>query len=129
MNSISGKENLDKHSTRRLGGKSSKMRLLKRSEQVLTIKAACLAMPLSLYYIGGDFNDTPSSFAVNYMAKGLKNAFREKGSGFGRTYNGDFPNFQIDYIMTSPQFDIADYQIIEKKLSDHYPVRSDLQLK
>jgi len=80
------------------------------------------------YIVSGDFNDTPSSFAVNQMAKGLKNVYREKGSGFGRTYNGDFPNFQIDYIMTSPQFDIEDYQIIEKKLSDHYPVRSDVLL-
>jgi endonuclease/exonuclease/phosphatase family metal-dependent hydrolase len=62
------------------------------------------------------------------MAKGLKNAFREKGAGFGRTYNGDFPNYQIDYIMASPQFDVASYLIIEKKLSDHFPLRSDLVL-
>ena len=80
------------------------------------------------YIISGDFNDTPSSYAVNAMAQGLKNAFREKGSGFGRTYNGNFPNYQIDYIMASPQFEVADYQIIEKRLSDHYPVRSDLLL-
>ena len=63
------------------------------------------------------------------MSKGLKNAFCEKGSGFGRTYNGDFPNYQIDYIMASPAFDVLDYDIIEKKLSDHYPVCSDLLLK
>ena len=53
------------------------------------------------YIISGDFNDTPSSYAVNQMAKGFKNAFREKGTGLGRTYNGDFPNYQIDYIMAS----------------------------
>ena len=81
------------------------------------------------YIISGDFNDTPSSYAVNAMAQGLKNAFHEKGSGFGRTYNGSFPNYQIDYIMASPQFEVTDYQIIEKRLSDHYPVRSDLALK
>jgi endonuclease/exonuclease/phosphatase family metal-dependent hydrolase len=46
--------------------------------------------------------------------KGLKNAFREKGSGLGRTYNGDFPNYQIDYIMTSPQFEVFNYKVIEK---------------
>ena len=63
------------------------------------------------------------------MCKGLKNAFREKGSGLGRTYNGSFPNYQIDYIMASQQFDVTGYNITEKRLSDHYPVRSDLVLK
>jgi endonuclease/exonuclease/phosphatase family metal-dependent hydrolase len=79
-------------------------------------------LPLSLYY-------TPASFAVNELSKGLKNAFRERGFGLGRTYNGDFPNFQIDYILATLQFDVLDYYIIEKKLSDHYPVRADLLLK
>jgi endonuclease/exonuclease/phosphatase family metal-dependent hydrolase len=31
--------------------------------------------------------------------------------------------------MASPAFDVASYNITEKKLSDHYPVRSDLVLK
>jgi len=92
------------------------------------IKAHAAQCPYP-YIISGDFNDTPASYSVNQMAKGLKNAFREKGSGFGRTYNGSFPNYQIDYIMASTQFDIASYHITEKKLSDHYPVRSDLVLK
>jgi endonuclease/exonuclease/phosphatase family metal-dependent hydrolase len=51
------------------------------------------------------------------------------GSGFGVTYNGAFPNFQIDYIFTSPEFTVKNYLIINKKLSDHYPVRTDLELK
>ena len=92
------------------------------------IKAHAALCPYP-YIISGDFNDTPASYSVNQMAKGLKNAFREKGTGFGRTYNGSFPNYQIDYIMASPQFDVASYQITERKLSDHYPVRSDLVLK
>ncbi|MFI5160533.1 MAG: endonuclease/exonuclease/phosphatase family protein [Sphingobacteriales bacterium] len=114
-------------SASRLGSKL-KSAFLKRSEQVFKIKehAATSTYP---YIISGDFNDTPTSFAVNQMSAGLKNAFVEKGSGLGRTYNGSFPNYQIDYIMASPQFDVADYVVIEKKLSDHYPVRSDLLLK
>jgi endonuclease/exonuclease/phosphatase family metal-dependent hydrolase len=100
----------------------------KRSIQVLKIKADAAKCPYP-YIIAGDFNDTPSSFAVNQMAGGLKNTFREKGSGLGKTYNGDFPNYQIDYIMVSHQFDVLSYKIIEKKISDHYPVRSDLVLR
>ncbi len=114
-------------SAKRLGLKL-KTAFLKRSEQVFKIKnhADSCSYP---YIISGDFNDTPASFAVNQMSKGLKNAFREKGSGLGRTYNGSFPNYQIDYIMASGQFNVTGYNIIQKQLSDHYPVCSDLQLK
>ncbi|MHB8206192.1 endonuclease/exonuclease/phosphatase family protein [Mucilaginibacter sp.] len=120
-----GKTNM--HSTKRLASKL-KSAFIKRARQVFKIKESASACPYP-YIISGDFNDTPSSFAVNQMSKGLKNAFCEKGSGFGKTYNGDFPNFQIDYIMVSPSLNVLDYDIIEKRLSDHYPVVSDLQLK
>jgi endonuclease/exonuclease/phosphatase family metal-dependent hydrolase len=115
------------HSTMRLAGKL-KRAFLKRAEQVLKIKAHATQCAYP-YIISGDFNDTPTSFAVNRMAKGLKNAFGEKGFGLGRTYNGDFPNYQIDYVMATPGFEIKGYQIIKKKLSDHYPVVSDLVLR
>jgi endonuclease/exonuclease/phosphatase family metal-dependent hydrolase len=117
----------DYSSTKRLGDKLKKA-FLKRAEQVDMVKADAARCPYP-YVISGDFNDTPTSYAVNQMAKGLKNAFREKGFGLGRTYNGDFPNYQIDYIMTNNQFDIASYTIVEKKLSDHFPVFADLVLK
>jgi endonuclease/exonuclease/phosphatase family metal-dependent hydrolase len=127
LNSVSKDGKPDVGSTKRLGSKL-KTAFLKRSEQVFKVKNHADTCPYP-YIISGDFNDTPASFAVNQMCKGLKNAFREKGSGLGRTYNGNFPNYQIDYIMASPAFDVASYNITEKKLSDHYPVRSDLVLK
>lgn len=123
---VSDKGKTDVPSVRRIGGKL-KRAFLKRAEQVTLIKAHMAQCPYP-YIIAGDFNDTPSSFAVNQMARGLKNAFSEKGSGLGRTYNGSFPNYQIDYIMTSKQFDVRAYGVIRKKLSDHYPVYSDLIL-
>lgn len=126
LDSVSKRGKTDMQSTKRLGGKL-KTAFIKRSEQVFKVKDHAAQCPYP-YIIMGDFNDTPTSFAVNQMAKDLKNAFREKGSGFGRTYNGDFPNYQIDYIMASKQFDIVTYKIIEKKLSDHYPLRSDVVL-
>ncbi|NEU10045.1 endonuclease/exonuclease/phosphatase family protein [Flavihumibacter sp. R14] len=116
----------DVKSSRRIGSRL-KQAFLKRSDQVKLVKehAAKCKTP---YLVAGDFNDTPVSFAVNEMAEGLSNGFRKKGSGFGITYNGDFPNFQIDYILASEEFEIKNYQIISKKLSDHYPVRTDLEL-
>ena len=119
--------NTNMHSTKRLAAKL-KLAFIKRAKQVFKVKESAAACPYP-YIISGDFNDTPSSYAVNQMSKGLKNAFCEKGSGFGKTYNGDFPNFQIDYIMVNPGFDVLNYDIIEKRLSDHYPVVSDVALK
>jgi len=127
LDSVSHRGKTSMGSTKRLFSKL-KQAFIKRSEQVAKIRQDAADCPYP-FIISGDFNDTPSSFAVNQMGKGLKNAFNEKGAGLGRTYNGDFPNYQIDYIMASPGFDILDYDITQKKLSDHYPVCSDLLLK
>jgi endonuclease/exonuclease/phosphatase family metal-dependent hydrolase len=127
LNDVSKEGKANMTSSRRIGSKL-KTAFIKRSEQVKLVKQHMSTCPYP-YIVAGDFNDTPSSFAVNQMSKGLKNAFREKGSSLGRTYNGDFPNYQIDYIMTSKQFDILTYAVIRKKLSDHYPIYSDVRLK
>ncbi len=81
------------------------------------------------YLIAGDFNDTPASYVVTRITNGLNNAFIKQGSGLGKTYNGKFPNFQIDYIATSKDLEVLNYKITEAKLSDHFPVRSDLKFK
>ncbi len=114
LDSISKKGKTDMHSFRRIGGKL-KQAFIARSKQVHLIKEHIKQCPYP-YIIAGDFNDTPSSYAVHEIAKGLKNAFREKGNGLGRSYNGDFPNYQIDYILATPRFKVEDYRVIEKKL-------------
>lgn len=127
LDGISKKGRTDMLSSRRIGSKL-KRAFIKRSEQVARLKKQLATCPYP-YIVTGDFNDTPSSFAVSQMSEGLKNAFRQKGAGLGRTYNGDFPNYQIDYILTTKQFDVLTYGVIRKKLSDHYPIYSDLRLK
>lgn len=114
-------------SPRKIGGRL-KRAFIKRGNQAKILKEHADKSPVP-YIIAGDFNDTPISYTVKTIAKGMNNSFREMGSGFGITYNGAFPNFQIDYIFTSPEFKVKNYLIIKKKLSDHYPVRSDLELK
>lgn len=98
-----------------------------RSLQVSRIKSHIAACPYP-YIIGGDFNDTPVSFSVNQLSEGGKDAFREKGSGYVTTYYTSFP-LQIDHIIASSQFNILSYQAIDRKISDHKPVISDLALK
>ena len=104
-----------------------KTAFIKRSEQVKILRKE-IEFCTTPYIVMGDFNDTPVSYAITQMSKNLKNGFLEKGSGLGITYNGDFPNFQIDYIFASKQFDFEDYKIIKKDFSDHYPVCSTVTL-
>lgn len=105
-----------------------KMAFRKRSRQVDVMKAH-MRTCTTPFVLTGDFNDTPASYAVTKMSDSLYNAFKEKGWGLGKTYNGKFPNFQIDYIMTTKDITIDNYRVIKTELSDHYPVRSDLRLK
>lgn len=100
---------------------------LKRSAQVDIMKDHMRACNTP-FLIAGDFNDTPASYAVTELTKLLNNTFKEQGTGFGRTYNGKFPNFQIDYIATTKDIKVHNYRIIKAQLSDHFPVRSDLTL-
>jgi len=113
-------------STRRIGSRL-KWAFYERSEQARHVKEE-IDRCRKPVIIMGDFNDTPLSYAVNTISNNLNNSFMEKGRGWGITYNGDFPNFQIDYILSSKAFEIKHYQILKKKLSDHYAVWSDLTL-
>ena len=99
----------------------------RRSEQVNMMKSEMQQCKLP-FIIAGDFNDTPASYCVTQVTNSLKNTFKEKGKGFGKTYNGAFPNFQIDYIATTKDFDVINHHISQDKLSDHFPIRSDLRL-
>ncbi|MGK9127800.1 endonuclease/exonuclease/phosphatase family protein [Olivibacter sp. SA151] len=119
-------ENDNVASTKRIGSRL-KHAFFERSEQAKRIKEEINRCRKPVI-ITGDFNDTPLSFAVHTVSSDLNNSFEKKGAGWGITYNGEFPNFQIDYILSSKTFEVKHYQILKKKLSDHYAVWSDLAL-
>lgn len=104
-----------------------KTAFIRRSKEIKILKKH-IENCTTPYIIMGDFNDTPASYALAQMTKGIKNAFQEKGAGLGITYNGAFPNFQIDYILASSTLNFSTYKIINKDLSDHYPVRANVIL-
>lgn len=105
-----------------------KRAFLERSRQVELVKEHASKCPYP-YIICGDFNDPPSSFAFHSMAKELKNTFAEKGHGiFPVTYYKGFLKYQIDHILVSPEFEVLNHQIVKKKLSDHYPVLTDVKI-
>ncbi|MGB5822261.1 MAG: endonuclease/exonuclease/phosphatase family protein [Saonia sp.] len=79
--------------------------------------------------ICGDFNNTQFS-NVYYTVKGeMTDTFKEKGSGFGRTY--DFAGFpgRIDFILVDPSFEVTAHKNFDIELSDHFPVMSSIRMK
>ena len=77
----------------------------------------------------GDFNDVPNSYSYNTIGQGLKNTFKEKGSGIGRTFSGISTTQRIDNIFAADRFTVKQFLRIPKKLSDHFPIFADVQLE
>ncbi len=100
---------------------------VKRSFQARTIRTEIAKSPFPVI-IGGDFNDTPASFAVQYISGDMKDAFKEQGFGYSNTYNGELPPMRIDFLLFDQSFSILDYQVLEVDLSDHFPVLADFKI-
>jgi len=100
---------------------------LKRSKQVRIIKKEILRSPYPTL-VAGDFNDTPASYTVQYVARGLTDAFREKGSGYSNTYNGNLPPMRIDYLLFDAKLKVNSYEVLEADLSDHFPILVNFSL-
>ena len=78
----------------------------------------------------GDFNDVPNSYAyATIKGDKFQDVFLEKGFGVGRTFNGISPTLRIDYIFTTRDFEVTQFNRVVKDLSDHYMLVADVQLK
>ncbi len=78
--------------------------------------------------ITGDFNDVPLSAMYQSISKGLKDTFVSKGMGSGSTMSGKIPGLRIDYILTTPDWQILDHNIEKDTYSDHYLLTAQLEL-
>lgn len=77
----------------------------------------------------GDLNDVPNSYAYHTIGRGLKNTFAEKGVWLGRTFSGIASTLRIDNIFVDKRFEVEQFIRIRKKLSDHFPIISDVSVK
>lgn len=102
-------------------GSRLKTAFILRSEQATMIANYIKDSPHPVVVMG-DFNDTPQSFAYRKIRKGLKDAYRKAGHGFGNTYAGELPSFRIDHIMV--QEPLLPYRFTRDKndFSDHFPI-------
>jgi endonuclease/exonuclease/phosphatase family metal-dependent hydrolase len=105
-----------------------------RGKQVEIIKERISESPYPLI-VCGDLNDVPHSYAYKTIKANRKDAFLEKGFGIGKTFTGgrskfisSLPTLRIDYIFADQSFEVNQFKIIEKRLSDHLGIISDLSL-
>lgn len=70
----------------------------------------------------GDFNDTPMSYVYRTMARGLRDAFSECGSGYSHTFRGFYNTLRIDYVLSSAGLETLSYEVLPVEYSDHHPV-------
>lgn len=100
---------------------------LKRQVQAERIRKEINKSPYPVI-VAGDFNDVPNSYAYHTIGKDLDDAFVEKGSGLGRTFSGISPVLRIDNIFTGKKLDVLQFNLVKKKLSDHFPVIADVAM-
>jgi endonuclease/exonuclease/phosphatase family metal-dependent hydrolase len=77
----------------------------------------------------GDLNDVPNSYAYATVKGNMQDAFLKKGFGIGRTFSALSPTLRIDYIFADKRFKVKQFTRIAKKLSDHYMIVADLELR
>lgn len=100
-----------------------KLAFIKRADQAEFLSKHIQLTPYPVI-LCGDFNDTPLSYSYEriFQSRHFKDAFINKGNGFGSTYVGLIPFLRIDNIFTDFNIHIHDFKVLSEEYSDHYPV-------
>ena len=99
-----------------------------RAEQAQLIVEHIKTSPYPVV-LGGDFNETPLSYAYQVLAADMQDTFQEGAFGIGTTFSGTIPGLKIDYILTSEHFRTINHTIFKNQeaFSDHYPVLCEVE--
>ncbi|MEM5566107.1 endonuclease/exonuclease/phosphatase family protein [Psychroserpens sp. AS72] len=79
--------------------------------------------------ISGDFNNTAYSYVYKEIKGDMKDAFKQAGNGFGRTFDFKFFPVRIDFVLVDDAFEINAFKTFDVKYSDHYPVMAKVKVK
>lgn len=118
--------NLDKHKSKKLTykiGKNFKIQQTQTEQLIAEMEASPYPVLLT-----GDMNNTAFSYIYHQLVDGYQDAFKEAGSGLGRSFTMDFIPLRIDFMFLSPNFKIHDFKTYNQKLSDHYPIMGSFEL-
>jgi endonuclease/exonuclease/phosphatase family metal-dependent hydrolase len=102
---------------------------IKHQQQVTVIRKAIEGSSFPIVYCG-DLNTTPTSYNYRCLkGKNLHDAFLVKGSGIGNTFYKLGPMLRIDICFTDTALQVLQCKREKRKLSDHYPVITDIAWK
>ncbi len=79
----------------------------------------------------GDINELPYGYAYGKLLEKRRNAFQEKGKGFGFTYHKILDFLRIDNIFyDAEKFELKHFETLDNvDFSDHYPLTATFELK
>lgn len=96
---------------------------LNRSYQVQALVKQANQSPYPVI-INADLNDTPYSYSYYTLNSSFKNSFRERGNGFGFSYNGELPFLRIDHQFYTKKLQLFNFETLtDKAYTDHYPIQ------
>jgi endonuclease/exonuclease/phosphatase family metal-dependent hydrolase len=104
--------------------------VFERSRQIKILRDFIEASSYPVICVG-DFNDMPYSYSYQFMRRKLKNAFEERGTGFGFTYNGNtLRALRIDNQFYTTGVTAVNFETLhDVKHSDHFPIIGQYQLQ
>ncbi len=128
-------ESLKMNTTKENFGKKNSDKLLEQMKAAFQKQAKQVELFLNheKKWIGkkilcGDFNNTAFSWVYRELSKGKQDAFKEAGTGLGKTFNYWYP-LRIDFILMDSSFDINNFKTFNIPYSDHYPILARINLK
>lgn len=76
----------------------------------------------------GDFNSTRHHWVYRHIARGLHDAHRTAGRGFGGTFPADWPLVRIDHVLVGDAWEVVGAHVSpDHAASDHRPVLTQLR--
>ena len=96
--------------------------------EVSIISKSISKSPYPVIYLG-DMNITPCSYNYRLLRNNFQDAFLEKGSGVGATFYKILPTLRIDVCFADTSFRINQCTVVKRRLSDHYPLVTDISWK
>ena len=79
--------------------------------------------------LAGDMNASPNAPELSPLFSRFKDAWSTTNSEPGYTFPADNPINRIDYILTSPQINVKQTNVLSTLASDHLPVLADITIK
>tara|TARA_B100000767_G_C19699653_1_gene507808 strand:- start:106 stop:1173 length:1068 start_codon:yes stop_codon:yes gene_type:complete len=101
---------------------------IKRSEQLEIVQKQIKESPHPVI-LCADLNEIPLSYVYDNLSEEMCDGFLESGFGLGVTHTSGYPFMRIDYIMTSSELSTTSFKIVEKELSDHFPIVAEISYR